>query len=316
MLNRKSATFIKPTLLVLAAGQASRYGSLKQTDGFGPNGETMIDYAVYDAIHAGFTKVVFVIRKSIEEAFKKLMLAKFSDKIEVDFVVQSLDFLPPGYSLPPGREKPWGTAHAVLAAAPIIKEPFAVINADDFYGQESFKLMADFLKKNKSSKEYSMVGFELRNTLSEHGAVSRGICEINKQGYLESVTEQTHISQTEKGIMAREEDGREVFLNGDEIASMNLMGFTPDVFPFFEECFKAFLRNESPKSLKAEFYLPAVANKLVQSGEAQIKVLPSAAKWFGVTFAEDKEVVVQNLKHLIAAHVYPENLWASLTASE
>lgn len=313
MLSRKSEEISRPTLLVLAAGQSSRYGSLKQVESFGPHGETMIDYAVYDAIKAGFGKVIFVISKSIEGEFKNLMLSKFSDKIEVDFVSQALDFLPQGYSIPPGREKPWGTAHAVLVAASEIKEPFAVINADDYYGYESFKLVADFLKGNNGSMEYGLVGFQLQNTLSEHGAVSRGICEINEEGELESVTEQVHIAQTEKEIIAKEEDGKEILLSGNEKVSMNLMGFTPDVFPFFEEYFKEFLENDSPKSLKAEYFLPEVVNKLVRSGKAKVKVLPSAEKWFGVTFPKDKEVAVQNLQKLIAAQVYPENLWANFT---
>lgn len=307
---------IRPTLLVLAAGMGSRYGSLKQTESFGPHGETILDYAVYDAVKAGFGKVVFVIRKSIEEEFKKQVLSKFSDKIEVDFAIQSLEFLPQGFSIPPGREKPWGTAHAVWAAASKIKEPFAVINADDFYGYRSFKIIADFLSRNNSSQEYCLVGFQLQNTLSEHGAVSRGICEIDENAYLKSVTEYTNIAQTERGIVAKEKEEEEIELRGSEIVSMNLMGFSPNVFPFFEEYFKEFLRSESPKSNKAEFYLPEVVNKLVQEGKARVKVLPSAEKWFGVTFPKDKEVVVHNLKNLLAAQVYPENLWAKESKSD
>lgn len=299
----------KPTLLVLAAGMASRYGSLKQTEQFGPGGETIIDYAIYDAIKAGFGKVIFVIRKSIEAAFIKGLLDKFAGKIEADYVLQELNMVPEGFSVPAGREKPWGTGHAVWVAAAKINEPFAVINGDDFYGYQSFKLMADFLESRAGDARYAMVGYRLENTLSEHGAVSRGICETDRDGNLKSVSEQTHIIRTAEGIVARTPGQEEIRLRGDETASMNLMGFTPAVFPYFKACFEDFLRDESPRNIKAEFYLPKVVNKLVQEAGAQVKVLHSPEKWFGVTFPEDRPVVVQQLQSLVAAGVYPENLW-------
>lgn len=299
----------RPTLLVLAAGMGSRYGSLKQVDAFGPNGETIIEYSIYDAIKAGFGRVVFVIRKSIEEEFKKAVLPKLKGKIEVDFVLQELDILPEEFSLPENREKPWGTGHAIWVAASRIKEPFATINADDFYGYQSFKLIADFLKIQKEAYQYCMVGYQLKNTLSEHGAVTRAICEMDDEGNLEKLTEQTHIIKTERGIEILNDEKKEI-LSGNEIVSMNLMGFMPSVFPYFETYLIEFLQ-KNIHNPKAEFYLPEVVNKLVQSGKAKVKVLPSAEKWFGVTFPKDKEVVVQNLKDLIASQLYPENLWSS-----
>lgn len=300
---------IQPTLLVLAAGMGSRYGSLKQIEGFGPSGETIIDYSIYDAMKAGFGKVVFVIQPSMEEGFKKAMLPKLSGKIEVDFVFQELNILPEGCSLPEKREKPWGTGHAVWVSASKIKEPFAVINADDFYGHQSFLLMAEFLKNNRNRYNYAMVGFKLENTLSEHGAVSRGICEINEEGYLESVTEQTHIIRKGNEILVKGGNEEEKALSGKEIVSMNMWGFTPEVFPFFKEYFLDFLKVRNPENDKAEFYLPEVVNQLVRHDKAKVKVLPSAEKWFGVTFPDDKAVVVQNLHSLITTGVYPENLW-------
>lgn len=303
---------VQPTLLVLAAGKASRYGSLKQTQSFGPHGEAILDYSVYDALKAGFGKVIFVVSPSMEKDFKKQLQHKFNKKIEVDFAVQYPDFLPRGFSVPDGREKPWGTAHAVLAAATKVKEPFAVINADDFYGYQSFKLTADFLKKNSSHGENCLTGFKLQRTMSDHGAVSRGICETDEHDYLKSVTEYTHIIRTETGMVAQEKEEKEIALQGSETVSMNMMGFRPDVFPFFEECFVEFLENESSKSLKAEFYLPEVVNKLVGTGKSRVKVLHSPEKWFGVTYPADRDLVVHNLERLTEAGIYPENLWPAL----
>lgn len=298
-----------PTLLILAAGMATRYGSLKQIDQLGPHGETIIDYSIYDAIKAGFGKVIFIIRESIEEEFKAVMLHKFSDKIAVDYILQELKNLPEGFSVPEQREKPWGTGQAVWVAASEIQEPFAVINGDDFYGYQSFKIMADFLKNVKSDKEYGLVGYQLKNTLSEHGTVSRGICEIDHSGYLKSVTEHTDIIKTEEGITTRNNEKHEI-LNANEVVSMNLMGFTPSIFPFFEEYFKKFLQIHGNKT-KTEFYLPEVVNQLVKGNKAQVKVLPSLEKWFGVTYPNDKPVAIQNLKKLTAAGIYSKNLWGT-----
>ena len=300
-----------PTLLILAAGMATRYGSLKQLEEFGPGGETIIDYSIYDALRAGFGKVVFVIRRSIEKEFKDVMLHRFADKIEVDFVLQELDDLPECFDKLENREKPWGTGHAVWTAKSKINEPFAVINADDFYGYRSFELIASFLKNTTDERQYGLIGYQLKNTLSPHGAVSRGICEISDDGYLESITEQIHIVQTKTGIELRNEDNQQISLEGDEIVSMNLMGFTPSVFPHFESCFKEFLNTKRHESPKVEFYLPEVVNRLVKTGGASVKVLHTPEKWFGVTFPNDKPVAIEALKSLIADGVYPENLWAS-----
>lgn len=298
-----------PTLLILAAGMATRYGSLKQIEELGPSGETIIDYSIYDAVRAGFGKVIFVIRSSIEKKFKDVMLHRFADKIDVDFVLQELEDLPEGFYKPKDREKPWGTGHAVWAAAPKIKEPFTVINADDFYGCRSFELIARFLKNKTGEHQYSLIGYQLKNTLSPYGAVSRGICEISRDGYLESITEQTHIIQTKEGIAFTDKDNKFISLEGNEIVSMNLMGFTPSVFPHFETCFKEFLKTKGHESPKAEFYLPEVVNNLVKTGEARVKVLHTPEKWFGVTFPNDKPEAIDTLKSLITDGIYPENLW-------
>lgn len=298
---------IKPALVVMAAGMATRYGSLKQLEQFGPNGETIIDYSIYDAIKAGFGQVVFVIRESMVDSFKATLLPRFADKIIVDYVLQELDILPEGFTVPENRVKPWGTGHAVWVAAAKVTNPFAVINGDDFYGYASFKAMADYLKHDTTGQP-AMVGFKLVNTLSEHGAVSRGICEVDAAGNLVSITEQTHIEQTPNGIIAKTADNQEIQLTGDEVVSMNLTGFSPNVFRYFEENFRAFLEKQAHHP-KAEFFLPAVVDKLVQSKLAQVKVLPTPEKWFGVTYPADKPIAEQTLRDLIARGVYPENLW-------
>lgn len=302
----------KPTLLVLAAGLGSRYGSLKQIDQFGPFGETIIDYSVYDAIRAGFGKVVFVIRQSIEEEFKEVFYGKFADKIAIDYVLQELGNVPEGITVPPQREKPWGTGHAVMVAAAKIREPFAVINADDFYGAHSFALMAEFLSAvNPEQEEYCLLGYQLNNTLSEYGYVSRGICEVDDNGLLLNVTERTHIYITEENqIVYRAENGEEVELTGGEIASMNLMGFTPLVFKHFRHFFSAFIQRNYQHP-KAEFYLPFVINEIIKSGLARVQVILTPEQWFGVTYRKDKEIAQQKLKALVKQGVYPESLWAS-----
>ncbi len=301
---------MKPTLLVLAAGVGSRYGSLKQIDRFGPSGETIIDYSIYDAIRAGFGKVVFVIRASIEQEFKEVFYGKFSDKIAIDYALQELDRLPPGFEVPAGRTKPWGTGHAVWVAAGKISEPFAVINADDYYGPKSFRLMADFLS-NPALHAYGLVGYQLRNTLSAHGYASRGICEVDQQGYLDSITERTHIYRTpDQRIVYQADDGNETALTGNEVTSMNLMGFPPDVFEQFGVSFAAFL-HEHAHHPKKEFYLPSVVNEIIRAGQLKVKVLHTADLWFGVTYQEDKHIAQQKFRQLVDAGVYPENLWGA-----
>ena len=299
---------IKPTLLVMAAGMGSRYGSLKQMDRFGPSGESIIDYSVYDAIRAGFGKVVFVIRRSIEQDFKEVFYNKFADKIQIDYALQEIDTVPEGVQAPSQRQKPWGTGHAVWVAADKIQEPFAVINADDYYGVESFRLMADFLS-TPQLQTYCLMGYQLSNTLSEHGYVSRGICKVSDGGLLLDVTERTHIYRTaQQTIVYKSDEGEEVQLTGEETVSMNLMGFTPAVFPVFERSFTIFLENHGQHP-KKEFYLPAVVNEIIGLGDAEVRVVKTPDQWFGVTYPEDKLIAQQNLKTLVKQGVYPENLW-------
>lgn len=299
----------KPTLLVLAAGMGSRYGSLKQMDQFGPSGESIIDYSVYDASRAGFKKVVFVIRRSLEAQFKEVFLGRFPSDLEVRYVFQELDSLPEGFAVPKGRQKPWGTGHAVWVANSEIKEPFAVINADDFYGAESFNRIAQFLT-NPPSNTYCLVGYRLSNTLSDHGYVSRGICEV-EEGKLKDITERTKIGCNSAGtIVYQAENGEAVPLSGDETASMNLMGFTPQVFRTFESSFVEFMKNYGQEP-KKEFYLPSVVNEIIKSGQAEVEVIPTPESWFGVTYPQDKETAQQALLRLVNEGVYPKNLWES-----
>ena len=299
----------KPTLLVMAAGMGSRYGSLKQVDSFGPSGETIMDYSVYDAIRAGFGKIVFVIRRSIEEDFKQTILARFQDKIAVEYVFQELDKVPEGIEVPPQREKPWGTGHAVWVAKEKVHEPFAVINADDYYGAQSFRLVANYLSSlDNDSTDYCLLGYRLNNTLSDHGYVSRGVCRTDEDGYLQEVTERTRIYRNEEKSIVYEEDSQQVVLTGEETVSMNLMGFAPSAFPYFEEYFVDFMRNHS-QELKSEFYLPFVMNEMIQRGIARVRVIPTPDQWFGVTYQEDKEVAQNKLRQLVAQGIYPERLW-------
>jgi len=300
---------MKPTLLILAAGIGSRYGSLKQLDPIGPSGETIIDYSVFDAAKAGFGKVVFVIRESIEKEFKDYFSERFPESIKVEYVFQEIDKLPQGFNVPEGRTKPWGTAHAVLMAAEVIKEPFVVINADDFYGYESFKIVADFLSlpKNNSTPEFCMAGYLLKNTLSDFGSVSRGICVTDEYGNLKSVTEVTNIEKSEKGIGCFDSDNNWNTFTGEEIVSMNFWGFTPEIFEYINGYFVEFIK-ENHDNPKAEFYIPLVVTKLIESGIVETKVLKSEAKWFGVTYKEDKQNAVKKLLELIKKGNYPKNL--------
>jgi UTP-glucose-1-phosphate uridylyltransferase len=283
----------------------SRYGGLKQIDPVGPNGETIIDYSIYDAIRAGFGKVVFVIRRDIEEPFKKIIGARFEKKIPVDYVFQELDKLPPGFSVPPNRTKPWGTGHAILMAADAVREPFAAINGDDFYGAHSFRVLADHLKSG--SADFTMVGFILRNTLSEFGSVARGVCQTDRDGFLQSVTELTKIERDGNGAKAPGPDGKLLSLTGDETVSMNMWGFTPALFDYLRKLFVEFLKKHGSEE-KSEFYIPAAVNELVRTQRARAKVLRTTDSWFGVTYREDRPVVVEGIRKLIARGDYPKQL--------
>ena len=300
---------IKPTLLVLAAGMGSRYGSLKQMDGVGPNGEAIIDYSVYDAIRAGFGKVVFVIRHSFAEDFKEVFNAeRFGHRTEVEYVYQELDYLPEGFTLAEGRVKPWGTNHAVMMAADVIKEPFAAINADDFYGRNSYEVIAGFLSQLEGSEgRYCMVGYEVSKTLSENGTVSRGVCTVDAEGNLTSMVERTQIERVD-GTILFHDGGADEPLAENTPVSMNFFGFTPDYFRHSESFFKEFL-SENIDNLKSEFYIPRMVNKVINDGTATMKVLSTRADWFGVTYKEDKPQLVAKIEELIEAGVYPRNLW-------
>ena len=301
---------MKPTLLVLAAGMGSRYGSLKQIDPVGPSGETIIDYSIYDAIRAGFGKVVFIIRKSFEQDFKDIFIAKLQPFIPVEYVFQEIDNVPEGLSFTPERIKPWGTAHAVLMAKDIIHEPFAVINGDDFYGSDAFKTMADYLNSltDDQQTQYSLVGYQVGNTMSENGTVSRGVCREDENGNLVSVTERHNIQYTGGGIAYQEAEGNFIFLDPETLVSMNFWGFTPEYFRQTEAMFIDFVK-ENVDSLKAEFYIPTAIDKLINGSTASVKVLRSSAKWFGVTYKEDKPLVIEKLAQLIKAGIYPAQLW-------
>ena len=301
---------MKPTLLILAAGMGSRYGSLKQMDGLGPNGEAIIDYSIFDAIRAGFGKIVFVIRHSFAEPFKEhFQASKFGGDVKFEFVYQELDYLPEGYSVPEGREKPWGTNHAVMMAKDVIKEPFAVINADDFYGKESYQTMADYLRSIEGTKgKYAMIGYRLENTLSDFGSVSRGVCATDANGLLTTVTERTAISRKGSKVVYTEGD-KDVELDPTCPVSMNFWGFTPEYFGYSEEIFKEFLDGAlASGNLKAEFFIPYIIDKLIRRGDASVKVLDCDAKWFGVTYKEDRPFTVEKINALIAAGVYPQKI--------
>ena len=297
------------TLLVLAAGMGSRYGGLKQIDPVGPSGETIIDYSIYDAKRAGFNKVVFVIRKELEKDFKEVFFNKLNKHIKVDYVFQELNDIPDGLEVPSSRQKPWGTAHAVLVSAPKVKEPFAVINADDFYGFESFQLAADFLKQKTQDNRYALIGYQLKNTMSKHGHVARGICEIDHEGYLQNVVERTKIFYDENNkIVFEDENGDRNSLTGDEIVSMNLWAFYPSVFDFANSYFKDFIR-ENADNPKAEFYIPTLIDKMIKANETRVKVITTAEKWFGVTYKDDKPDVENKVRSLIEQGKYPGKIW-------
>ncbi len=300
---------MKPTLFILAAGMGSRYGGLKQLDGLGPNGETIMDYSIYDAIRAGFGKVVFVIRQYFSKDFEEKIISKYKGLIDTDVVFQELNIVPEGCSYNQQREKPWGTNHAVLMGAKVIHEPFAVINADDFYGQESFEILADFLKSIKGKQnEYCMIGYRVGNTLSESGAVSRGVCEVDENGFLKNIVERTHIEEKARGIVYRNENNESIELNRNNPVSMNMWGFSPDYFDYSLDFFKEFL-NEHGQELKSEFYIPFAVNNLIVEGKATCKVLDTPSKWFGVTYSEDRPQTVSEIRKLVEQGVYPEKLF-------
>ena len=289
------------TLLIMAAGMGSRYGGLKQLDSVGPNGETIIDYSVYDAIRAGFNKVVFIIRREFEKEFKSQITSKYEGSIQVEFAFQELNNLPDGFECPPDRQKPWGTGHAILSAADLIQEPFVVINGDDFYGLESYQIVSDYYKNEGDM--FTMVAYELGNTLSEFGGVTRGLCTLEND-LLSTVIETSNLERSESGVSSE----RNIALDGSEPVSMNVWGFTPDLFPYLKSMFNDFLKLEG-KELKSEFFIPSVVNNLIQSNIKAVKVLKTGSSWFGVTYKEDKPHVVNKIKSLVDNDEYPLKLF-------
>jgi hypothetical protein len=300
---------MKPTLFVLAAGMGSRYGGLKQLDGVGPNGETIMDYSIYDAIREGFGKIVFVIRKDFEDDFRSIILSKYENHIPVATVFQELDNLPEGFACPEGRTKPWGTNHAVMMGKGVINEPFSVINADDFYGRYSFAVMGKALTQMVGKQyEYCMVGFRIGNTLSESGAVSRGVCDTNEEGYLTTIVERTTVERIDGVIQFIDENGKKVVLTEHTPVSMNLWGFTPDYFDYSEVFFKEFLL-VNRENHKSEYAIPTTVNEFITRGIACVKVHDTISKWFGVTYAADRPGVVEKIQKLIDAGEYPNKLF-------
>ncbi len=298
---------MKPTLVILAAGMGSRYGGLKQLDEVGPNGEAIIDYSLFDAIRAGFGKVVFIIRRDFEVAFKAQFDSKLKGRIEVEYVFQELTDLPEGFSIPDGREKPWGTGHAIRSAREAVKTPFAAINADDFYGEEAYDTMAKFLTGEVSENYYSMVGYRLDKTLSDNGTVSRGLCITDDMQNLIDIDELTKIA-TENNSIFYIRDEKKHGLKGNETVSMNFWGFHPSLFKYLEEGFVSFLEKEG-KEMKSEFFIPMHVDDLIKAEKVKVKVLTSNADWFGVTYQEDKPVVIEKIQTLISAGKYPRSLW-------
>lgn len=301
---------MKPTLLLLAAGMGTRYGGLKQLDGVGPNGETIMDYSIYDAIRAGFGKAVFVIRKDFEEEFRNKVLSKYENLIETEIVFQDVNSLPEGYVCPEGRIKPWGTNHAILVSKNAVKEPFCVINCDDFYNKDSFMVIGKFLSalEENTKDNYAMVGFSVANTLSENGTVSRGVCEKDSDDKLISIVERTKIKRIDGKVCYYENDQWN-YLEDTCPVSMNMWGFSPDYFDYSESRFREFLDNLNEEDkLTKEFYIPSMVDYLIQSNKARVKVISTDAKWFGVTYAEDRESVVAKIQDLIAKGVYPSSV--------
>ena len=303
---------MKPTLLLLAAGMGSRYGGLKQLDGLGPNGEIIMDYSIYDAIQAGFGKIVFVIRKDFEQDFRDKVLSKYEGHIPAEVCFQSIDALPEGFTVPAGRQKPWGTNHAVLMAKDIIKEPFCVINCDDFYNRDAFMVIGKFLANlpEDAKNDYAMIGFRVGDTLSENGTVARGICSKDDAGNLTTVVERTEIMRVNGSVCYKDEQGQWVAVDDNTPVSMKMWGFTPDYFDYSESYFKEFLSDpKNMENLKAEFFIPLMVNKLINEKTATVKVLDTTSKWFGVTYAADRDSVVARIKTLVDEGVYPAHLF-------
>ncbi len=300
---------MKPTLLVLAAGLGSRYGGLKQLDGLGPNGETIMDYSIYDAVKAGFGKVVFVIRQSFEKEFKEKVTKKYEHLLPIEVVFQELDNLPEGFELNPNRVKPWGTNHALMMGKSVIKEPFAVINADDFYGRKSYEVICDFLSQLENSKnQYCMVGYRVGNTLSESGTVARGVCETDIKSNLTGIVERTQIKRIDGIVKFKDENDEWISIPDNKPVSMNMFGFTPDYFEYSDDFFVEFLK-ENENKLKAEFFIPTLVNDLIVDGKIEMRVLDTTSQWFGVTYIEDRPFVVSKFKELVDKGDYPSPLF-------
>lgn len=303
---------MKPTLLLLAAGMGSRYGGLKQLDGLGPNGETIMDYSIYDAIQSGFGKIVFVIRKDFEQEFRSKVLSKYEGHVPAEIVFQSLDALPAGFVCPEGRVKPWGTNHAVMMAKDVIHEPFCVINCDDFYNRDAYRVMGGFLSSlpEGSTNTYAMVGYRVGNTLSDNGTVARGICSKDARGCLTTVVERTEIMRVDGPVCYKDEMGQWVAVDDNTPVSMNVWGFTPDYFAHSEDYFKSFLSDEkNMQNPKAEFFIPLMVNELITKGTATVEVLDTTSKWFGVTYAADRQGVVERIQQLVDEGIYPNKLF-------
>jgi len=302
---------MKPQLLVMAAGIGSRFGGLKQLEPVGPDGETVMDYALYDAKRAGIERVVFVIRRDFEQVFRERVGSKYARWMEVGYACQELDLLPAGFALPAGRTKPWGTGHAILAARDEIRTPFLAINADDFYGRRAFERLAEFLGRpaDGAADSYAMVAFQMANTLSEHGTVARGVCEVGEDGLLRTVVEHTGLAPAGDGVQETAKDGSIRRFTGREPVSMNFWGFRPGLFDHLRERFSAFLaaRGQDPK---AEFFIPTVVDELIREGRATVRVLETPDRWFGVTYREDKDAVVARIRALVQAGEYPASLWS------
>ena len=299
---------MKPTVVILAAGMGSRYGGLKQVDPVGASGETIMDYSVFDALRAGFGRIVFVIRREFEDVFRTTIGVKYAGSVEVDYAFQSIDDLPDGFAVPPGREKPWGTAHAIRAARDVVKTPFAAINADDFYGRDAFQRLAGFLRNADAEPRFAMVGYRLDQTLSENGSVARGVCKVDAEGRLQNVVEMTKIVRAPGGAENRERPDAPVALTGAERVSMNLWGFTPELFSALEARFPVWLEANA-RNPKAEWYIPFVIDDMIREGAVEVSVLPTESAWFGVTYREDKPLVVEAVRRLVEAGEYPSRLW-------
>lgn len=304
---------MKPTLLILAAGMGSRYGKLKQMDAFGPNGETIIDYSIYDAINAGFGKIVFIIRDFFKDEFETYFRSKLGDKIQMEFVSQELSNVPDGCTYTPERSKPWGTAHAIWVAKSVIHEPFGVINADDYYGVESFRQLANFLidSQSSNSQDYAVIAYYLRNTLSDHGTVNRGVCNVGEDGYLKDVKECVKIKRDADNIIRYAEGDVVNVLDENTLVSMNMWGFLPSYFSYCDELFAEFLNNEGNK-LTSEFYIPSLIDTLIKRNVLNVSVIDTESDWFGVTYQEDKPFVMNKIKELIDNKIYPNRLWEDL----